>query len=171
MIGQHGGAKDAGGSGQHTVLPVGPMLEQISIACASHATNRLGCARRRDRLRERPYVTIDRYKRPGAERGWMAHACAQDRRHRRSGAGALQKRSSLPLVDAAEPAFSNASAYPNSSDRTRSPARRCGRSDVAPTGDRITKTGRRVLLALPNLGHGSSSGAGSSKSLGWSKAE
>ena len=158
--------------GQHTVLRVGPMLAQIAIACASSATNRLGCARCRDRLLERPYVTIDRYKRRGAGRGWMAHACARDRRHRPSSAGALQDRSSLPLVDAAaQDAFSNASAYPNSSDRTPSAARQCRRSDVAPTGGRVTKTGRRVLLALPNLGHGSSSGAGSSKSLGWSKAE
>jgi hypothetical protein len=30
--------------GQHTVLPVGPMLEQIAVACASSATHRLGCA-------------------------------------------------------------------------------------------------------------------------------
>jgi hypothetical protein len=87
------------------------------------------------------------------------------------GAGALH-RSSLAIVDAAaQPGFSNASAYPNSSDATRSAAGRRGRSDVAPAGGRVTKTGRRVLPALPSLGHGSSGGAGGSKSVDRSKAE
>jgi hypothetical protein len=131
------------------VLPAGPMLQQISIACASGATNRLACAQRGDRHSNAPTsqstATTDRSRYTDGLHMLVRRIADIDGQ----GAGALQNCSSLSIVDAAaQPAFSDASACPNSSDRTRSAARRCDRSDVAPAGGRVTKTRRRVLLAL-----------------------